>query len=58
VCRGKEKIEGCGRYLKKRVIYIYMSANECAIRKQKKNLLFKHSVRRGKTNSSKENFSI
>jgi hypothetical protein len=40
VCRGKEKIEGCGRYLKKRVIYIYECKWVCAIRKQKKKTCF------------------
>jgi len=68
----EEKIEGHGRYFKKSLLYIYIYIYiyiysdkwVCAVRKQiKKNKLAfskrrKHSVRRGKTNSSKENFLI
>jgi len=62
----EEKIEGHGRYFKKNLFYIYIYSGKwvCAVRKQiKKNKLVfskrrKHSVRRGKTNSSKENFLI
>lgn len=66
---GEEKIEGHGRYLKNInyiYIYIYECKWVCAVRKpkkKKKNKLafskwMKHSARRRKTISSKENFLI
>jgi hypothetical protein len=63
VCGEKTFRDIEGNFKKVNYIYIYMSASECAVKREKKNKTCfsnrkKHSARRGKTNSSKGNFSI